>query len=99
MAKQRFVAEAVQARNRPLWSHPRPRSAGNARERIRTQTSGDFLNVFVMPRLQRSAQLLCEEIADQGDAPVPQHNALIEQRERGMGIALLARAFGETRGG
>ena len=82
-----------------LGPQPRPRSAGNPRERIRTQTSGDLLNVFVMPRLQRRAQLLCKEIADQRDTPVPQDDALIEQRERGMGIALLARAFGETRGG
>lgn len=85
--------------NASLRSKPRTRSAGNTRERIRTQTRGDFLDVFVMPRLQRCAQLLGEEIADQGDAPVPQHDTLIEQRKRGMGIALLARALGETRGG
>ena len=82
-----------------LGPQPRTRSAGNPRKRVRTQASGDFLNVFVMPRLQRCAQLLRKEIADQRDAPVPQYDALIEQRERGMGIALLARAFGETRGG
>lgn len=84
---------------RVLRSQPRTRSAGDTRERIRTQASGDFFNVFVMPRLQRCAQLLREEIADQRDAPVPQHDALIEQRERGMGIALVARTLGETRGG
>jgi hypothetical protein len=82
-----------------LRPQPRTRSTGNARERIRAQTSGDLLNVFMMPRLQRSAQLLREEIADQCDAPVPQHDALIEQSERGMSIALMARALGETRGG
>lgn len=85
--------------NASLRSKPRTRGAGNARERIRTQTRGDFLDVFVMPRLQRCAQLLGEQITDQGDAPVPQHNALIEQRKRGVGVALLARALGETRGG
>lgn len=85
-------------RSRDLRAQPCSRRAGNTRKRIRAQTGGDFLNVFVMPRLKRCAELLRKEIADQRDAPVPQHNALIEQRERGVGIALMARAFSETRG-
>ncbi|CAE6720293.1 hypothetical protein R69888_01564 [Paraburkholderia haematera] len=78
---------------------PRTRSTNNACECIRAQASSNLLNVFMMPRLQRCAQLLREEIANQRNAPMPQRDALIEQRERGMGIALLARALGETRGG
>lgn len=53
----------------------------------------------MMTRLQRRAELLREEIADQRDAPMPQHDALVEQRKRGMGIAFVARPLGEARGG
>lgn len=90
---------AKRAQGRSLRPKPCPRCACDAREHVRTQASGDFLDVFVMPRLQRRTQLLREEITDQGDAPVPQLDALIEQRECGVGIALLTRALGETRGG
>ncbi len=90
---------AKRAQGRSLRPKPRPRCGGNAREHVRAQAGGDFLDVFVMPRLQRRTQLLREEITDQGDAPVPQLDALIEQRDCGVGIALLTRALGETRGG
>lgn len=94
----RSDTEAARTRNRASRSQPRTRSAGDARERIRTQTRSDSLNVFVMPRLQRRAQLQRKEIADQSDAPVPQYDALIEQRERSVGVTLMAYALGEARG-
>jgi hypothetical protein len=47
-----------------------------------------------MPGLQRRAKLLREQIADQRDAPMPQRDALIEQRECGIRIAFVARALG-----
>lgn len=49
-----------------------------------------------MARLQRRSELLREQIADQRDTPVAQSDALIEQRECGLSVALAARALRQT---
>jgi len=82
-----------------LGMQSRTRGAGNARERLRTQMSSDLFNVFVMSHLKRRTELLRKQIADESNPAMPQHDALIEQRECRIGIAFVACALGETRGG
>jgi hypothetical protein len=57
---------------------------------------GDFGDVIVVPSLKRRTELLREQIADQRNASMPQRDALIEQRERRVGIAFMAGALGQT---
>lgn len=77
----------------------RTRGVRNARERFFAEAFGDLLDVLMMARLQRRAELLREEIADQRNAPMPQGDTLVEQGKRGVRVALLTGAFGETRDG
>src|ERR1700738_371890 len=52
----------------------------------------------MMARLERRAEILRMQIADQRNSPMPQRKAAVEQRERRVGIVLLARKMGESGG-
>jgi len=45
----------------------------------------------MMARLKRRTEILRMQIADQRNSPMPERQAAIEQRERSIGIMLLAR--------
>src|SRR5260370_7504510 len=52
----------------------------------------------MMARLERRAEILRMQIADQRNSPMPQRKAAVEQCERRVGIVLLARKMRESGG-
>jgi len=52
----------------------------------------------MMARLERRTEILRMQIADQRNSPMPERQAAIKQRERGMRIMLLARKLRKSGG-
>ena len=72
-----------------------PRRLHHPRQRLPTQPRRDPRHILMMPRFKRRLQILRMQIANQRNTSMPQRNALIEQRNGRMRIALLAREFGK----
>jgi hypothetical protein len=77
---------------------PGARSGRYARDRLGAQPRSNLVYVFMMPLPERCTEIQRVQISDQCNAPMPQRNAAIKQRERRVGIALLACKLGKTGG-